>query len=102
MTTGSTETGVTGARAEINLRAPFARDTLLEVRSGKIKPLRGLNVLSGIDKTVLDGLVHIGLNGIDGDEHDYTFHGGPDKAILGCMFSCLYLFDKRFNILTNE
>jgi len=71
--------------AKVDLWAPLTSDTLLEVRSGKIKPLgEGLNVLSGIDKTILAGPVHIGTGGIDGDEHDYTFHGGPEKAILGC------------------
>ncbi|KAK1749947.1 pyruvate kinase-like protein [Echria macrotheca] len=83
MAASKTEESAAGARAEIDLRAPFTRDTLLEVRSGELKPLGGLDVLSGIDKSILEGPVHIGLNGIDGDEHDYTFHGGPEKAILG-------------------
>jgi hypothetical protein len=28
--------------------------------------------------------VYVGPGGIVGDEHDYTFHGGPDKAVHGC------------------
>lgn len=69
---------------EVDLRAPFTRDTILEVRSGKMKKLKGLNVESGIDKSLHKGPVYIGKLGIVGDEHDYTFHGGPDKAVHGC------------------
>lgn len=67
----------------IDLWAPFTNDTILEVRSGRLKKYKGLNIESGIDKTILDGPVHIGMLGIDGDEHDLTFHGGPDKAVHG-------------------
>ncbi|ROV92783.1 hypothetical protein VMCG_09041 [Cytospora schulzeri] len=68
---------------EVNLWAPFTSDTILEVRYGKMKKLKGLNVESGIDKTLHQGPLHIGKLGIVGDEHDYTFHGGPDKAVHG-------------------
>ncbi|PSR89039.1 MOSC domain-containing protein [Coniella lustricola] len=68
---------------DIDLWSPFKRDTILEVRSGKLKKYKGLNIESGIDKTLLDGPVHIGKLGIDGDEHDLTFHGGVDKAVHG-------------------
>lgn len=69
---------------EINLWAPCTTDIILEVRSGQLKKYKGLNIESGIDKSLLDGPVHIGKLGIDGDEHDLTFHGGPDKAVHGC------------------
>jgi len=72
------------SQSPVDLFAPFTSDTLLEVRSGRMKPLPGSTVLSGIDKSIVDGPVHIATNGIDDDEHDYTFHGGPEKAILGC------------------
>lgn len=74
------------APGEIDLAAPVTSDTLLEIRSGKMAPLPGIpSVLSGIDKSPLPpGPVHIGPLGIPGDEHDLTFHGGPDKAILAC------------------
>lgn len=68
----------------IDLWAPCTTDTILEVRSGKLKKYKGLNIESGIDKSLLSGPVHVGKLGIDGDEHDLTFHGGPDKAIHGC------------------
>ncbi|KAL1853114.1 hypothetical protein Daus18300_011942 [Diaporthe australafricana] len=66
-----------------DLYAPFTSDTILEVRSGKMKKYKGLNIESGIDKSLLHGPVHVGKLGIDGDEHDCTFHGGPDKAVHG-------------------
>lgn len=68
----------------IDLWAPCPTDTILEVRSGKLKKYKGLNIESGIDKSLLTEPVHVGPLGIDGDEHDLTFHGGPDKAIHGC------------------
>ncbi|KUI74168.1 Putative dioxygenase subunit beta YeaX [Cytospora mali] len=70
-------------KSEVDLWAPFTSDTILEVRSGKLKKMKGLNVESGIDKSLHEGPVHIGKLGIIGDEHDYTFHGGPDKALHG-------------------
>lgn len=68
----------------IDLWAPCPVDTILEVRSGKLKKYKGLNIESGIDKSLLNRPTHIGKLGIDGDEHDLTFHGGLDKAIHGC------------------
>ncbi|KUI58448.1 Putative dioxygenase subunit beta YeaX [Cytospora mali] len=70
-------------KSEVDLWAPFTSDTILEVRSGRLKKMKGLNVESGIDKSLHEGPVHIGKLGIIGDEHDYTFHGGPDKAVHG-------------------
>jgi MOSC domain-containing protein YiiM len=71
---------------EVDLYAPFTSDTILEVRTGTMKPLRGLTVQSGIDKTVRHGPVRVTELGLEGDEHDPTFHGGLDKAIHGCKF----------------
>lgn len=69
----------------VDLYAPFTSDILLEVRSGKMKKMRGLTIESGIDKSLLEGPVYVNRLGIAGDEHDPTFHGGVDKAIHGCM-----------------
>lgn len=77
---------------KIDLWAPFTTDTILEVRSGKLKKYKGLHIESAIDKSILDGPVHIGKLGIDDDEHDLTFHGGPDKAVHGCEFSTKFCF----------
>jgi MOSC domain-containing protein YiiM len=73
----------------VDLYAPFTRDTILEVRTGTMKPLRGLKVLSGIEKTPRDGPVRVTETGLEGDEHDPTFHGGIDKAIHGCKSTSL-------------
>ncbi|KAG6055835.1 hypothetical protein E4U17_002707 [Claviceps sp. LM77 group G4] len=54
--------------------APFEVDTLLEVRACGMGKMPGLNVPTGIDKKTVKG---------PGDWHDLTFHGGPDKALLG-------------------
>ncbi|KAL2131819.1 hypothetical protein VTI74DRAFT_4563 [Chaetomium olivicolor] len=67
----------------VDLYATFTSDTILEVRTGKMKPLRGLAVESGIDKTIRHGPVRVTEMGLEGDEHDPTFHGGLDKAIHG-------------------
>lgn len=73
-----------GSASEVDLNAPFTSDTILEVRTGAMKPLRGLTVQSGIDKALRQGPVRVTELGLEGDEHDPTFHGGLDKAIHGC------------------
>ncbi|KAK4153222.1 vanillate o-demethylase [Chaetomidium leptoderma] len=67
----------------VDLDAPFTSDIILEVRTGRMKPMPGLTVQSGIDKTLRDGPVRVTDMGLEGDEHDPTFHGGLDKAIHG-------------------
>lgn len=59
-------------------------DTVLEVRTGKMQSFEGINVQTGIFKTPHDGAMQVGEIGIEGDEHDYTFHGGVDKAVHAC------------------
>ncbi|KAK1511925.1 MOSC domain-containing protein [Colletotrichum tamarilloi] len=68
---------------EIDLWSPFTSDTLLEVRTSVMKKMPGLEVTSGIDKDLRHGPIHVSYLGLDADEHDPTFHGGPDKAIHG-------------------
>ncbi|KAG5928609.1 hypothetical protein E4U42_000323 [Claviceps africana] len=63
--------------------APFEVDTLLEVRVSGMNKMPGLNVPTGIDKKPVDRPVKVNKMGLEGDWHDLTFHGGPDKAILG-------------------
>ncbi|KAK3499096.1 putative phthalate 4, 5-dioxygenase oxygenase reductase subunit [Neurospora hispaniola] len=70
-------------QSKIDLYAPFERDTILEVRASKMKKMRGLEVMSGIDKTIINGPVYVGRTGLEGDESDPTFHGGVDKAVHG-------------------
>ncbi|KAH6844979.1 pyruvate kinase-like protein [Chaetomium sp. MPI-CAGE-AT-0009] len=68
---------------EVDLYAPFTSDTILEVRTGKMKLMPGLTVKSGIDKSMHNEPVRVTELGLEGDEHDPTFHGGIDKAIHG-------------------
>lgn len=56
----------------IDLYARVTSDTVLEVRSGKMKLMKGLSTMSAIDKQTCDGSVKVTSNGIEDDEHDYT------------------------------
>lgn len=78
-----------GPSPAVDLREPFTSDIILEVRIGKMKPLPGSAVESGIDKALCHGPVRVTKTGLEGDEHDPTFHGGVDKAVHGCKLSCL-------------
>lgn len=69
-----------------NLAAPFEADRLIEIRTSGMKQMPGLNVMSGIDKQIRTVSMKIDKLGLEGDEHDPTFHGGLDKAILGCKY----------------
>lgn len=64
------------------LEEPWERDQLVEVRTGKAKPVFGLPLQSAIFKAVRHGSVAVDALGCRGDEHVYEFHGGPDKALL--------------------
>ncbi|KAJ6121180.1 hypothetical protein N7523_005460 [Penicillium sp. IBT 18751x] len=64
------------------LEQPWQRDRLVEVRTGKGKPVFGLPFQSAIFKSVRYGSVTVDRLGCQGDEHVYEFHGGPDKALL--------------------
>ncbi|KAL2687423.1 hypothetical protein Neosp_004984 [[Neocosmospora] mangrovei] len=66
-----------------DLSRPFEVDRLLEIRTSRMKKMPGLEVMSGIDKKMCLGPMKVSKLGLEGDEHDPTFHGGPDKAILG-------------------
>lgn len=72
--------------ADVDLFAPFEHDVILEVRTSGMKRMPGLRIMSGIDKEPRSGPVPVSSLGLDGDEHDPTFHGGRDKAIHGCKF----------------
>lgn len=78
--------------------APFEADRLLEIRTSRMKRMPGLNIESGIDKQICNQPMKVSKLGLDGDEHDPTFHGGPDKAILGCEL-IIYLVHLLFLIL---
>lgn len=71
---------------------PFTTDTLLEVRTSGKQKMPNLNVMTGIDKKICRQPMKVNKLGLEGDWHDLTFHGGPDKAILGCMKSLCLLW----------
>lgn len=77
--------------ADIDLFAPFEKDTILEVRTSKMKLMPGLTIQSGIDKQLRSGKIPVTFLGLDADEHDLTFHGGRDKAIHGCRSLFFYV-----------
>ncbi|GAP89544.2 putative mosc domain-containing protein [Rosellinia necatrix] len=68
---------------DMDLFAPFERDTILEIRTSTMKNMPGLTIQSGIDKQLRFGKIPVTFLGLDADEHDLTFHGGKDKAIHG-------------------
>ncbi|KAK4164850.1 pyruvate kinase-like protein [Cladorrhinum sp. PSN259] len=70
-------------REELDLYAPFTSDTIIQVRRGKMKNMPNLTIQSGIDKSVVEGPIYVDKLGLEGDEHDMTFHGGLDKAVHG-------------------
>ncbi|KAI0417233.1 PK beta-barrel-protein domain-containing protein-like protein [Xylaria grammica] len=69
--------------ANIDLFAPFEKDTILEIRTSKMKTMPGLTIQTGIDKQLRSGKIPVTFLGLNDDEHDLTFHGGRDKAIHG-------------------
>jgi len=56
--------------------------TLLQVRTGKKRPVFGLPNPSGIFKIPHPNPVRVSFLGCDGDEHGFTGHGGVDKALM--------------------
>ena len=81
---------------DIDWASPFKVDRLLEIRASGMKKMPGIDTMSGIDKQILPSPVKVSKLGIEGDEHDLTFHGGPDKAILGCKSG------DAFNLVTEN
>lgn len=68
--------------SDANPPIPIPAPTLLQqVRTGKLKQYGDLTIPTGIYKDVRSGSLHIDKVGLPEDEHDLTFHGGPDKAI---------------------
>ncbi|KAE9368125.1 PK beta-barrel-protein domain-containing protein-like protein [Stipitochalara longipes BDJ] len=57
-------------------------NTILQVRTGKLRPVFGLKNPSGIFKTPHQAPVKVSFLGLEGDEHGYIGHGGVDKALM--------------------
>ncbi|ERT02274.1 hypothetical protein HMPREF1624_00572 [Sporothrix schenckii ATCC 58251] len=92
----STKPAATPSAPVLDLYEPITSDVILEVRSGKMKALEGLKITSAIDKDLCPGRVKVGLTGIVDDEHDYTFHGGIDKAVHGYCASHYPTWQREF------
>ncbi|KAE8442897.1 hypothetical protein EG329_002569 [Mollisiaceae sp. DMI_Dod_QoI] len=61
---------------------PQCADTILQVRTGKVKPFYGLSSNSGIFKTPHSQPVKVNTIGLEGDERAYIPHQSPEKAIM--------------------
>ena len=76
----------------IEVRSPAAKivmdevklnSEVLEVRTGRPKPLGRSGVTSAIDKRTCDEPVWVGTLGLEGDEQaEAVIHGGPYQAVL--------------------
>ncbi|KAL2758656.1 hypothetical protein ACRALDRAFT_1061796 [Sodiomyces alcalophilus JCM 7366] len=82
-----------GHEEPVDFSSPCTTDVILEVRTGRMKKMTGLEIESGIDKTIRSGPVRVTRLGLEDDEHDLTFHGGVDKAIHG--YCCSHYPDWR-------
>jgi MOSC domain-containing protein YiiM/ferredoxin-NADP reductase len=51
------------------------------LRTGKVRPIGGVNIRSAINKRDRQGKWEVTPLGLVGDEHDYIHHGGPEKAL---------------------
>jgi MOSC domain-containing protein YiiM/ferredoxin-NADP reductase len=71
-----------GSVANTNPEIPIPSPTkLVSLRTGKLAPFGPLSIQSGIIKSPRVGRIRVTKLGLTDDEHDLTFHGGPDKAI---------------------
>lgn len=70
---------------------------IVSVQAGRVAPLGPQGVPSGFGKHVVNGPVHIGELGLEGDEQaDLTVHGGPDKAVYGYALSSYSIWIRDF------
>ncbi|KAK0102361.1 hypothetical protein ONS95_005982 [Cadophora gregata] len=64
-----------------DLNVPWHKDTVLQLRTSKMKPMHNLSISTGIYKQPRTTRVFCSFTGLADDEHDLTFHGGVDKAV---------------------
>ncbi|CEL03570.1 hypothetical protein ASPCAL04723 [Aspergillus calidoustus] len=64
------------------LEQPWHRDTLAQVRTGKVEPTFSTREPSAIYKQIRTGAVAVTVLGCEGDEHAFELGGGPEKALL--------------------
>lgn len=58
------------------------KDVLLNLRTGKVRPLGGVKILSGINKQPRQGPVKLVKAGLVGDERQFPPHRSPDNALF--------------------
>lgn len=63
-------------------KSTFPCGRINELRTGKIVMIGSSGIRSGIAKALVEGPVHLGFTGLEGDSHAESFHGGTEKAIL--------------------
>lgn len=80
---------------DVDLWQPCTSDVILELRTGNMQKMAGLEISSGIDKKKREGKVFLSFMGLDADEHDPTFHGGVDKAVHACLCPLLSLSTRK-------
>ncbi|KAI0016329.1 PK beta-barrel-protein domain-containing protein-like protein [Xylariomycetidae sp. FL0641] len=69
-----------GSDSDFAPRPP--KDTLLSLRTGKIRPFAGVKISSAINKQPRTGeRVLLTTKGFSGDERDYIAHRNPDNAV---------------------
>lgn len=70
---------------------------IVSVQAGRVAPLGPQGVPSGFVKHVVNGPVHAGKLGLEGDaQADLTVHGGPDKAVYGYSLSSYSVWLRDF------
>jgi hypothetical protein len=74
------------------LKVPWERDELAQVRTGKAKLVFGIPVQSSMFKSVRYFVVSVDALGCRGDEHVHGFHGDPNQELLQY---CSRLYDIR-------
>src|SRR5450631_4197048 len=71
---------------------------IVSVQTGRVAPLGPRRVPSGFVKHGVNGPVHAGTFGLEGDEQaDLTVHGGPDKAVYGYALSSYSIWLRDFS-----
>ena len=64
-----------------NLSSPFTSTKITQLRTSKMQQMRNLDIQTGIYKIPRIERLFCSSTGLQDDEHDLTFHGGPDKAV---------------------
>ncbi|KAK6582988.1 hypothetical protein PZA11_004064 [Diplocarpon coronariae] len=64
---------------ELDTPSHIETDTVQQLRTSVMKQMRDLPIMTGIYKEAGEGRIWCSFLGLQGDEHDLTFHGGAEK-----------------------